>query len=39
LRQSLKLDELLKRSRELDREFKGLDLQEETKKTDIEQLV
>lgn len=39
LRQSLKLDELLKRSKELDREMEGLDPVEGTKKTDIEELV
>ena len=39
LRSSLKLDELLKRSKELDREFKGLDPVEDRKKSDIEHLV
>ena len=35
----MKLDELLKRSKELDREMKGLDPIQGTKKTDIEELV
>lgn len=39
LRTSLKLDELLKRSKELDREFKDLDPVEERKKSDVEHLV